>query len=369
MKKENKEFDIINARSTDVMEITSFDGYSFKGKLTIPKGAKISKLVIYVNGSGANTYDNKRTGFNYFDLFADEFSNHGVAFFSYNTRGCQIGDKPPIYADINYDEYQTYLPLNSIEDIFYMIKTIKKNERLKDSKVYLLGWSEGTIIAPLVAEKYPDMVDGLFLAGYVNQNMKDVLIWQNSGGSSMVWYRENFQADEKGRISKEAYNADPNNVINSVLQKATFESIDNNKDGYISEEDFGSILPDVLGYSLSDLLSAIENRDDEWIRKHYTYGLIPLTSGWFLQYFGFRSNMEVLPKLDLPIFIFHGTMDQNVDVGEVYKINEKFKEIEKTNLRINVFEKQDHDLNYVDYFTNKEIPVGIKAIFDAISEI
>lgn len=353
-----------------IMEIKSFDGYILKGRLTLPEGAKnISKLVIYVNGSGANTYLNRRIGFNYFDTFADEFCNLGIAFFSYNTRGVGLGNNPPMFNDINDEEYKTYLPLNSVEDIYYMINALKENEHLKDCKVYLLGWSEGSIIAPLVAEKYPSVVDGLFLAGYPNQNVKDILAWQNTGGPSMAWYRAHFEADEQGRISKTAYEADPKNVIASVLQNATFESIDNNNDGFISEEDFAAIWKNVVGYSLDEILSAVEKRDDEWIRNNYGGGLIPLTSGWFLEHFGLRSNMEVLPGLNLPIYIFHGMIDQNSDVREVYKINEKFNELGKTNLIINVFENHNHALNYADIIQNKEISAGIQAIFDAIVAI
>jgi pimeloyl-ACP methyl ester carboxylesterase len=360
----------IFAGSSEIMEIESFDGYLLKGRLVIPHGKKkLDKLVILVNGSGPNTYINRRTGFNFYDTFSDEFSKLGVALFSYNTRGVDLGNDPPMYADINEEEYKTYLPLNQVEDIYYMINAIKENERLKDSKIYLLGLSEGTIIAPLVAEKYPDKVDGLFLWGYANQNMKDVLVWQNTGGPSMVWYRANFETDEYGRISRESYESDPNDVIVSVLQNATFASIDNNNDGFITEEDFAVIWKDIVGYTLEDLLNAIEQRDDEWLRKNYGaangVSIIPLTSAWFLEHFSLRSNMGVLPGLNLPIHIFHGTLDQNVDVREVYKINEKFQELGKNNLVINVFENHNHDLN----FNPQQISAGIQAIFDAIMDM
>ena len=360
--------------SSEILEIKSFDGYILKGRLVLPEGTKnVSKLVIFVNGSGANTYLNKRTGFNFFDTFADEFSNLGIAFFSYNTRGADIGDEPPMFIDINEEEYQTYLPLNQVEDIYYMINAIKENERLMNCKVYLLGASEGTIIAPLVAEKYLDKVDALFLWGYVNQNMKDVLIWQNSGGPSMVFYRGHFEADGQGRITKEAYQADPDNVIASILGNNTFENLDINNDGYIDEKDMTVLMAKSLGYTLDELLAAIERRDDKWLRTHYGLVngqcLIPLTSAWFLQHFTLRSNMEVLPELDLPIYIFHGTLDQNVDVREVYKIEEKFKELGKTNLTINIFENHDHDLNFADIIVKDKMPAGIQAIFDTIAGI
>lgn len=354
--------------SSEVIDVTAHDGYTFKGRLTTPEGGAVSKLVIFVNGSGANTYDNPRIGFNYFDFYAEEFAERGIAFFSYSTRGVEIGDEPPMFVEINDEEFQTYLPSNSVEDVYSMIKTIKEKKRLKNAEVYLLGWSEGAVIAPLVAEKYPDEVDSLLLAGYVNQNLRDVLTWQNTGGPSMAWYKAHFEADGQGRISKAAYEADPKAAAADILQNLAFEDIDANSDGYITGEDFIAIMEDMLGYSLDDVLSAIERRDDEWLKANYGEGLIPLTSGWFLEHFALRSNMEVLPGLDLPIHIFHGVLDQNVDVNEVYKIDQAFAELGKTNLTVHVFENHDHDLNYADIITKNEIPQGIMEILDTAKE-
>ncbi len=99
-----------------LFDCISFDNTIIHGKLSLPyNNGDIEKSVIYVNGSGPNTYDNKRPGFNYFDLFREQFAKQGTAFFSYSTRGCAIGDKPPMYVDIDYELYQTYLPINSVE--------------------------------------------------------------------------------------------------------------------------------------------------------------------------------------------------------------------------------------------------------------
>lgn len=353
----------------EIFNFTTFDNLTLQGKLSLPMGDyDIDKLVIYVNGSGANTYDNKRTGFNYFDLFREQYINRGIAFFSYSTRGCKPGNNPPFYVDIDFEQYQTYLPLNSVEDLYYMISALKSKDRLHNCKVYLLGWSEGTIIATLFAEKYPSLVSGLLLAGYVNQNMKEVLVWQNDGSSSMVWYKSHFETDKNGKISKQAYEADPHHVVDSVLQGTAFDQIDLNNDGYISKEDLSIILSKSVGYTLQKLLEAIDNHDDKWLWKNYGGGLFPLTSNWFLQHFSLRSNAEVLPLLDLPIHIFHGTLDQNVDVNEVYKIEEIFKNSGKTNLFIHVFENHNHGLNYGEYVASKKISEGIKALFDCVAD-
>ena len=362
--------EMIYDASSEIMEVESFDGYMLKGRLSLPGGAKnVSKLVIYVNGSGANTYLNRRTGFVYFDTFAGEFSKIGAAFFSYNTRGVDLGENLPMYNEINEEEYKTYLPSTSVEDIYHMICAIKENERMENCEVYLLGWSEGTIIAPLVAKKYPDKVDGLLLAGYANQNMKDILIWQNTGGSSYTWFCGNFEADTLGRISRDTYFTDQNGVIASTLQNAPFEEFDVDGDGYIDENDCKTRVTAILKDYLNEILAAIERRDDEWLKKNYGGGITLLTSGWFLEHFNLRSNMEVLPELDLPIYIFHGSLDMNIDFREVYKINDKFKEAGKTNLTVNVFEKHNHDLNYIEIIQNKTIPAGIQAIFDAVKNM
>lgn len=347
----------------NIMEISSFDGYKLKGKLTLPNGEDmIPKLVLFVNGSGPNTYDNHRKigekEFNYFDFFADSFSNCGIAFFSYNTRGVDIGNIAPLYADINDEEYKSYLPSNSVKDIYYMIKAIKENERLKECKVLLLGWSEGTNIAPLFAEKYPDMVDGLFLAGYVNDNLKDVLFWQLTE-SSMIWFRRFFDKDGDGKVSKAEYEADPHNVVSSVLQNTPFEEFDANQDGYIDGNDRAIVLKDFR----EAIFNAIERKDDEWLKANYG---VRLTSTWFLEHFNLKSNMELLPSLNLPIYIFHGTLDPNCDVNGVYKIRDKFKKLGKKNLTVNIFENHDHSLNFVELIIKDKISDGLQAILDTI---
>ncbi|MCL2330049.1 MAG: alpha/beta fold hydrolase [Phycisphaerae bacterium] len=351
---------------SEIKEIKSFDGHMIKGKLTLPGGSgKISKLVIWIIGSGPHTYDDRRhlmggSKYNFFDFFAEQFSENGTAFFSYNTRGVDVVDQPPLFMKIDEEGYKTYLPSNCVEDIFYMIKAIKENERLKDCKVLLLGWSEGTIIAPLFAKKYPGMVDALFLCSYVNDNVKDVLIWEKSGGASMVWYRDKFVADAQGRISKAAYEADPNNVVASVLQNITFESIDANHDGYIDESDFVIRMKS----SREAILNAIVRKDNEWLKKNYP---VRLTAEWFLEHFSLGSNMELLPELNLPIYIFNGAFDQGRDVNGVYKIKDRFAELGKTNLTAHVFDKHDHNLNVNDIFSRNEISVGIQSLLDTIN--
>ena len=82
-----------------------------------PSGGGGQAAVVFINGSGPNTYDNTRqldetTTYNYFDLFAERLTAGGTAFFRWSTRGCTPGGEPPLYTDIDEAAYQTYVPGN-----------------------------------------------------------------------------------------------------------------------------------------------------------------------------------------------------------------------------------------------------------------
>lgn len=85
-----------SGRETRLLTIEAHDGYALTGKLDLPAGEDVRRVVVFVNGSGPNTYDNRRqmgeTEFNYYDLFAEHLTQAGVAFFRYSTRGCTPGE-------------------------------------------------------------------------------------------------------------------------------------------------------------------------------------------------------------------------------------------------------------------------------------
>ena len=117
--------------TSEVLNIKSFDGYILSGKLDLPVDVSaVSTLVIFIPGTGPNTFDNHRLigdiEFNYYDLFAQEFGKRQIGFFRYNTRGVEAGDQPPMYNTINMAEYKKYTPENQAKDIETMITELKK---------------------------------------------------------------------------------------------------------------------------------------------------------------------------------------------------------------------------------------------------
>ncbi|MCL1877724.1 MAG: hypothetical protein FWF80_02595 [Defluviitaleaceae bacterium] len=147
-------------------------------------------------------------------------------------------------------------------------------------------------------------------------------------------------------------------MLRQILRgKGFFDEFDFNQDGYIDRHDFSR--------DVESLFVAIERGYDDLIRNYY--GLF-FTSAQFLEHFSLRSNAEVLRKLDLPIYIFHGTHDTFLPWTGVLEIHETFNELGKTNLTVDIFPEHNNWLNFsVDVFRGI-VSEGRQSVIDAIAQ-
>lgn len=350
--------------TVEALTIPSFDAYPLEGRLYLPSDQSPRALVIYVNGSGPNTNQNTRqlsadATFSYFDLVASGFNEVGAAFLSYSTRGVTASDTPPFYHTVDPQAYQTYLPEHSVQDVAAIVRALRTDSRLHDCPIYLLGWSEGTMIAPKVAQLVP--VDGLLLAGYVNGTMQQVLDWQQTGGSSMVTYCLYFDADGDGRVSQAEYENDRYGVRPALgLDQVVFSELDADGDGQLTASDFAAL----LAPSRQALYDAITHSDDAWLAKNYP---VRLTSAWFHAHSHFTPNRDMLTELDLPIVIFQGQADANVPVQDTLDIQAQFAALGKDNLTVHLYPNADHDLNFVSYLSTGVWPQAWCDLFAVVA--
>ena len=350
--------------TVEALTIPSFDAYPLEGRLYLPSDQSPRALVIYVNGSGPNTNQNTRqlsadATFSYFDLVASGFNEVGAAFLSYSTRGVTASDTPPFYHTVDPQAYQTYLPEHSVQDVAAIVRALRADARLHDCPIYLLGWSEGTMIAPKVAQLVP--VDGLLLAGYVNGTMQQVLDWQQTGGSSMVTYCLYFDADGDGRVSQAEYENDRYGVRPALgLDQVVFSELDADGDGQLTASDFAAL----LAPSRQALYDAITHSDDAWLAKNYP---VRLTSAWFHAHSHFTPNRDMLTELDLPIVIFQGQADANVPVQDTLDIQAQFTALGKDNLTVHLYPNTDHDLNFASYLSTGVWPQAWCDLFAAVA--
>ncbi len=347
----------------EIISIKLSDGDSISGRLEFPHGNEdIPLLVIFVHGTGPNTYLNKRKigniEFNYFDLFAAEFNKRNIGFFTYNRRGVTLGDTPPYYDKIDSAKYSKYLPFNEVRDVESIISHLKNDGRFSKTKIVLLGCSEGTIIASMVADRKIEKVDALLLFGYVNENLSDVLKWQYSGKASLINLRKYFDSNRDNIIQRNEYESTEEGATigrSKLFRNADFASLDLVKDSVIDYKDFEVKLADYYEY----LMLMIDAGNNNWVWNNY----FRVTTRWLKEHFLLEANKTRLLRIDISIYIFHGIDDGNVPVEGVYDIQDRFKSAGKENLQCYIFEGHNHDLNYLQWQFERQIPEGLDSIF------
>jgi pimeloyl-ACP methyl ester carboxylesterase len=346
------------AFTSEIKTVILSDGEQITARLSLPE-EQVNTIVVAVHGTGPNTYLNKRPGFNYYDVLAEGFCKQGVAFFSYNRRGVEIGDTPPMFDKIDSVKFAEYLPYTEAEDIETMVSFLKKDKRFEHCKIILYGISEGTIIASMVADRQKVKIDALLLHGYAHENMFDIIKWQNMGEGVMKMINSIFDKNKDNAVSKEEYEfEDPTLAAyrNYLFSNLSFDSTDVVKDNVIDIKDIRQ-----MRAPFNDALMAkIAENDGAWIWQNY----VKISIGWLREHFALEPNKTRLLRINIPIHIFHGTEDANVPVESVYDLESRFKVCKKSNLTIHIFDKHNHDLNFQDWITNKEFSDGLQAIFN-----
>ncbi len=355
----------VNCLASELIDVQTFDGYQITGKLDLPEEGPIPAVVVFVPGTGPCTYDNHRKigelEFNYFDLFADELTDRGIAFFRYNTRGTSSGPNPPYYDTIDREIFATNLPINHARDVENIVRELKEKEALQHAKIILLGWSEGTVIASIVAERDNVKIDALFLAGYENDTIPETVEWQLTGGSSMIFYRKYFDTDGDGIVSKLEFAEGPEEIKTNTLQGTQFEQIDLTGDGFLTAEDFKIMLASMY----QQVSQAFNSGDDDWVWNNY----FRISTDWYQAHAQLEPNRTRLVRLDLPIYIFHGVEDANVAVEGVYDVQSRFEKAGKDNLHTFIFAGHDHDLNYLDWPLKGMISDGFSKLFEELENL
>ncbi len=180
-------FEDIPSSKTIEIPFSSYDGYKMLGKLTVPTSRGSHAVVIYVQTAEGMTVDMKRRKsreetFNYFDLYRQKLPEMNVAFFSYQGRGISMGDKPPRFEAIDWDIYNTSTLENKMRDVLSAVQVVRKQSGINPSRIFLMGASEGTLLAAEAAAKSERQIRGLILYGVLTANMRDNFKYIVGGG-------------------------------------------------------------------------------------------------------------------------------------------------------------------------------------------
>lgn len=145
------------------------DGYQLSGTLCLPQETGRFPTVLMLHGSGPRDRDENMKGhpLNVFNQIAHYLASRGIASLRYDKRGS---------GKSSGDYYTTGL-FDIVNDAIHWVDALQGFDGCDPGKIFVLGHSEGCIIAPQVSLERPK-VAGLILLGPFVENMEPILIRQ-----------------------------------------------------------------------------------------------------------------------------------------------------------------------------------------------
>ena len=151
----------------------SKDNIDLYATLTIPKGFQMKGCVVLVSGSGPQDKEESMMGHKPFWVIADFLTKNGYAVMRYDDRGSYRSTG-------NFSESTIY---DFANDVNAAIDMVKERTGLDDSKIGLIGHSEGGIVSQIVLKDRP-MAFFISLAG-PGASVKELMYQQNRDLSAM----------------------------------------------------------------------------------------------------------------------------------------------------------------------------------------
>ena len=100
------------------------------------------------------------------------------------------------------------------------IAVVRKQKGVDTSQIFLIGASEGTLLAAEAASRVPRHVKGLMLYGVLTSNMRENYKYLVTDGA-YVAYLTYFDSDKDGKITKEEFEKDLPGFGNGVCLVST----------------------------------------------------------------------------------------------------------------------------------------------------
>jgi pimeloyl-ACP methyl ester carboxylesterase len=256
-------------------------GNQLSGTLTMPSNGKVSKIVVFISGSGGQNRDEEIPSFNHrpFLVWSDWLTRKGIAVLRYDDRGVgkstgqQTGATSADFAD----------------DAEAAINYINQRPDLKGLSIGFLGHSEGGMIAPMVAVRNPLVKFMVLLAG-PGVPISELLVKQNSESLRLAGAPDSI------------------NVSISSLNRKIYTAIGNYKS--LNAGDFKMKMDNDLG--------AIIRRDqpgnpsEQQIEQMLSQYSKVLYTPWFRYFIAFNPA-DYLSSVKCPVLAVNGTLDSQVD--------------------------------------------------------
>ncbi|MFH1336032.1 MAG: alpha/beta fold hydrolase [Candidatus Zixiibacteriota bacterium] len=256
-------------------------GITLAGTLTLPKTGGPFPAVLLITGSGAQDRDEMVFGHRPFLVLADYLTRRGIAVLRVDDRG--VGKSTGSFAKSTSEDFA--------QDALVGVEYLKSLKEIDPKRIGLIGHSEGGIIAPLVAEKSPDVAFIVLMAG-TGLTGEQILYLQ----SALIFKTEG--------VSDEAI------AVDRKLREQMFAVVKQEKDSAAADKKLHQIVADALpqmkeedkqalGYSSEMADMSIKQLLSPWFRFFLTYDPAP-----------------ALMKVKCPLLAINGEKDLQVPPKE-----------------------------------------------------
>lgn len=277
---------------TDVTFENRRDSVTLAGTWTKPQGEGPFPAAILISGSGPQDRDEQLMGHRPFWVLADHLTRQGIAVLRYDDRGTaeSTGD----FAAATSEDFA--------EDTRAAVRFLK--QRPEVASIFLVGHSEGGLIAPMVAADTPD-VDGIVLMAGPGTSGRQILLDQT----------ERMMA-QRG-MPKEALETQ------RQLQGTVFDRI---ADG--NDVELRKAIQDLIRFQTG---GALTDRD---LKTQVDANLKQMTSPW-LRYFLTYDPVPTLRKVSRPVLAINGEKDlQVLPAANLGAIGETLKKAGNENVKL-----------------------------------
>lgn len=350
-----------------VVDFTASDGTPLAGKLSVPLNATGPvPVVFHLHGAGPRTYDNAiqyrdASGsvrvYRFYDFYAAELAKRGLAFFRVSKRGvsAEASGRPVIDRAI----FSRATPTVLLDDYGRALDVLRARPEVDRTRIILSGTSEGTRLAPELLLRSPAGIVGLALTGYAADNLRDIVIWQNTIGPWRGIQRL-FPAAKDGALTRSEYD-DAVASDATLALRVVFSAIDVDTNGVITSDELAGLVKP----RLHAILGAVEQRDDDVIWQT----VANLSAAYLLDGWDGPPNWRQLLDVPVPIAIFHGDLDNTTRVEGVRDAQAAFRDAGRTNLIVHIYPEHDHDLNWTVEMAAQGGPLAYRDAFDFMASV
>jgi hypothetical protein len=273
------------------------DGYTLSGTVTLPSSSdKLVPAVLLIPGSGPIDRDENTAGFktNVFSQLARALAIEGIASLRYDKRG--VGKSEGLFTKTSMKEM--------IRDANAALTKLQAQEQVDTQEIFILGHSEGGILAPIIASEN-DQLAGLILLA--------------APAHSLDW----IIRSQVERLNKDAGKSE--DEIQQILEQ---------EDQYL---DFiRSSEGDWSDYSFDQLLQSMP-----WLTRAKQTELTILPLAWLRQHFA-HDPIEIIKSVTCPVLILQGDKDYQVLPSEAELLFAALKETGNEDIDVALITNLNH---------------------------